>query len=464
LTVAARRPRLIAILAVVALSGAARAADPPGADFAAAKRDAQSAVKSSQSAKRQGAFDSLVAFPTAESVDTIIRLGLKSKDEPTRSAARRALARLAGKPASIRAGDQPVDPADLPSAADIRRHLHELLDRELKGKAPPGPVAIGVAAALIATENPEAPESLFAALDSGSVAKGATLCWGIATAAAGDGDDGVVLLRTLSKLRFFAADFSFRRGVVRGLITIHAPAAVVALVDLLDTLPGEVRADVAGYLAAISGKNHGVDAAAWRAWWESEGDNFEFPPRAPFYPAPTVAPGDAGNAYYEIPVYADRIVFVIDTSSSMEGERMETAKRELVSAIHTLDPLVAFTVISFSDAARAWQPQLVVAGDDAKQSAAAYVRALNAAGKTASFDALDAAFRYDAETIFFLSDGEPTAGRMVNPAQIIRFVAEANKNRRLSLHTIGIMPDNGLAQFLQVLATANNGAYRHVAD
>ncbi len=457
------RPVIIALLAAVALSGAARAADPPGPDFATAKRDAQSAVKSSQPAKRQGAFEPLVAFPTAESVDTIIRLGLKSKDEPTRSAARRALAVLAG--ASMTTDEEPSAPTiDPEAAADVRRHLHDLLDRELKGKAPPGLVAIGLAAALLASEDPGAPESLFSTLDSGNVAKGAPLCWGIATAAASDGDIGVSVLRALSKLQFFAADFSFRRGVVRGLINLHAPASVVALVDLLDTLPGEVRADVAGYLAAISGKNHGVDADAWRAWWESEGGDFEFPPRAPFYPAPTVAPGDAGNAYYEIPVYADRIVFVIDTSSSMEGERMETAKRELVSAIHTLDPLVAFTVISFSDAARAWQPQLVAAGDDAKRSAAAYVSALTAAGKTASFDALDAAFRYDAEAIFFLSDGEPTAGRMVNPAQIIRFVAEANKNRRLSLHTIGIMPDNGLAQFLQVLATANNGAYRHVAD
>jgi uncharacterized protein YegL len=239
---------------------------------------------------------------------------------------------------------------------------------------------------------------------------------------------------------------------------------VTALIDLLDTLRGEVRADIAGYLAAISGKNHGVDADAWRAWWDAAREGFEFPPRLASYPPPAVAPGDVGNAYYEIPVYAERIVFVIDTSSSMEGERMETAKRELVSAIHTLDPLVAFTVVSFSDAARAWQPQLVEATDDAKRSAAAYVRALVAAGKTASFDALDTAFRYEAEAIFFLSDGEPTAGRIVNPAQIVRFVAEANKNRRLSLHTIGVMPDNGLAEFLQVLATANNGAYRHVAD
>jgi hypothetical protein len=462
LTVPDRRPLFVAILAAGAFLGAPRSALPQS-DFAAAKRDAQAAVKSNQPAKRQGAFERLAEIPTAESVDTIIRLGLKAKDEPTRAAARRALAGLAGM--SPKTDGEPSPPAIAPAAvADVRSHLHDLLDRELKGKALPGPVAIGLATVLLAAEDPEAPKSLFAILDSGSVAKGGPLCWGIATAAASDGDLGVAVLRVLTKLQFFVADFSFRRGVVRGLITIHAPASVVALVDLLDTLPGEARADVAGYLTAISGKNNGVDADAWRAWWDAEREGFEFPPRAPVYPAPTVAPGDAGNAYYEIPVYADRIVFVIDTSLSMEGERMETAKRELVSAIHTLDPLVAFTVVSFSDAARAWQPQLVAAGDDAKRSAAAYVSALAAAGKTASFDALDTAFRYDAEAIFFLSDGKPTAGRIVDPTQIIRFVAEANKNRRLSLHTIGIMPDNGLAQFLQVLAAANNGAYRHVAD
>ena len=73
LTVPARRPRLIAILAAVALLGAARAADPPGGDFAAAKRDAQAAVKSNQPGKRQGAFERLAEIPTAESVDTIDR-------------------------------------------------------------------------------------------------------------------------------------------------------------------------------------------------------------------------------------------------------------------------------------------------------------------------------------------------------------------------------------------------------
>lgn len=455
---AATRLLLVALLAAMAFAPPARAADPADSGFAAAKRDAQAAARSNQPAKRREALDRLADYPTPEAIDTILRIGLKAKDEPTRSAARRALTTMAQGPADA------ADPVESEVANGVRRHLHDLLTRELKGKTAPGSVAIGLAAALLATESADDPASLLASIDAGSIDKGAALCWGVATAAAGDGDEGVAVLLALAKLRAFTSDFPFRRGVVRGLVRLHNPASVMALIDLLDTLRGEVRADVAGYLAAISGRNHGVDADAWRAWWETEREGFAFPPRLASYPPPTVAPGDVGNAYYEIPVYAERIVFVIDTSSSMEGERMETAKRELVSAIHTLASDVVFTVVSFSDTARAWQPQLVEASDDAKRSAAAYVGALVAAGKTASFDALDTAFRYEAEAIFFLSDGEPTAGRIVNPAQIVRFVAEANKNRRLSLHTIGIMPDDGLAEFLKVLAAANNGVYRHVVD
>ena len=395
-----------------------------------------------------------------------MQVGLKAKDDETRSAARKVLARMAAEQiddadnagAPRAAEDEQAAAAE--SAAGIRQHLHDLLDRE---RTPAGPVAVGLATALLAAEPAGDAKSLLTTLD-GSDSQALVLCWGIATAAAADGAEGVPVLVALSTLRVFSDDFSFRRGVVRGLIAIHQPDSVVALIALLQTLRGEVRADVAGYLEAISGVKKGIDADAWQAWWGESGAGFRFPPGMATYPVPTVAPGEAGNAYYQIPVYAERIVFVIDTSASMAGERMETAKRELVSAIHTLSPDTLFTVVAFSDAPHGWQPRLVEASDDSKRAAAAFVRALVPAGKTASFDALDAAFRYDAEAIFFLSDGAPTTGRIVDPGQIVRFVAEANKNRRLSLHTIGIMPEAGLATFLQALAAANHGAYRHVAD
>jgi len=450
--------RNVLLVALTVATFVTATAAPPAADgFAAAKRAAQVAARGGNQEKRREALEALAEFPTPESVDLIIRVGLGAKDEPTRSAASKLLARMA------RAGEEAPPGGDGESATAIGSHLDDLLARELKGKGGAGAVAVGLATAIVSADAAGMDERIVATLD-GAAPTALPLCWGVATAAAGDGAEGVPVLEALAGLRRFTDDFSFRRGVVRGLIAIHEPRSVVALIDLLGKLRGEVRADVAGYLAAISGKNLGIDAGAWREWWTSAGETFVFPPRQASYPVPTVAPGNAGNAYYEIPVYAERIVFVIDTSLSMEGVRMETAKRELVSAIHTLAPDTLFTVVAFSDAARGWQPQLVEASDDAKRGAAGFVRGLVAAGKTASFDALDAAFRYDAEAIFFLSDGKPTTGKMVNPADIVRFVAEANKNRRLSLHTIGIMPDAGLATFLQALASANNGAYRHVAD
>ena len=79
-------------------------------------------------------------------------------------------------------------------------------------------------------------------------------------------------------------------------------------------------------------------------------------------------------------------------------------------------------------------------------------------------DALALAFSYDTEAVYLLSDGKPTAGRVVEPAAIVRMVAEANKSRRVSLHTIGIAPDGGLAEFLAILAKANFGQFRRVDD
>ena len=44
----------------------------------------------------------------------------------------------------------------------------------------------------------------------------------------------------------------------------------------------------------------------------------------------------------------------------------------------------------------------------------------------------------DADTIFFLSDGQPTAGLYVDASDILRAVREANRLRKMVIHTIGI--------------------------
>lgn len=155
------------------------------------------------------------------------------------------------------------------------------------------------------------------------------------------------------------------------------------------------------------------------------------------------------------------MVFVLDTSGSMLGPRLEAAKRELESAIMALPAETAFTVVFFNSGAGSWRRMLVEATDPNKRDAVTFVARLPAEGATATSDALQAAFTFDAEAIFLLSDGEPSAGRIADPAGIIQFVTELNRGRAVTVNTIGIMTGGG---FLDELVKADHGTFRAVAE
>ena len=411
-------------------------------DFAAVAKLATTRAKSGTPQQRIDVLDQLSRFATPEAADLIVRIGFSSKDPLVRAAAEQAL------------GATLVD-------GDVRQHLLKTLARELQ--KPVASLAPGLATAFLAAEPDEAAADLTGWLATQPDPKRVeALCWSVATAAVERGDaKAVTILSRLAGLPAFQSHFSFRRGIVRALIATNSPEGVAALIDILPTLPGEVRADLVNYLCAISGKNFGTDAVAWEEWWRTSREGFRFPPRQLAYAA---APAAGVENYYDIPLYAERLVFVLDTSQSMAGPRLEAAKRELVSAIFALPPAARFTVVAFNSSATAWQKQLTPASDPAKQAAAEFVSRQQPDGKTASFDALEAAFTFDTEAVYFLSDGNPTTGKIIDPAAIVRYVSEANKLRRVSVHTIGVMPDGNLADFLQTLARTNYGFYRHVAE
>lgn len=419
--------------------------------FAEVRKQALEAARGRSATRRVEAIERLAGHASAEAIDLVVRVGFGSKDEAVRAAARTALER--------HRDDDGVAAA-----------LVERIGRDLRGNRLE--TAAELAAVLLAAPAGDAPRPLDVWLDEAGAEGGAPekLCWTVATAAAARGTPGdVATLRGLSRIGLFARSFPFRRGVVRALVAIHSTDAVEALIDLLADLPGEARADVVAYLAHVSGENHGTDASGWRGWFDGHRDGLRLPEKLAEYPPPRTRPEspDAVRdpAYYGIPLYARRVVFLVDTSSSMEERgRLETAKRELESAVFVLPPEAEFTIVAYSDRAVPWERRLVPADDAAKRRAAAFVRTLVPDGRTATGDALDLAFGFDTEAVYLLSDGKPTAGRVVEPARIVRLVAEANKNRRVSLHTIGIAPDPGLAEFLEVLARANFGQFRRVDE
>jgi len=159
------------------------------------------------------------------------------------------------------------------------------------------------------------------------------------------------------------------------------------------------------------------------------------------------------------------MVFVVDISGSMEGLRLTAAKRELTQAIDGLPGDAAFNIVAFSNQATVWQRSLMPATPAAKQAAMNFVYVLRAGGHTAAYDALDAAFSFDAEAIYFLSDGAPNAGKIAAPDAIVTAVTQTNRTRRISLYTIGIAPGQPGGRFdlfLQTLAEQNFGVYRRV--
>lgn len=435
---------LIAAMAVEPVCPAVAA--PPRGDFAALAKRARRLAKDprAQPADRAAVLADLAEHATPEAATVIASVGLTAADAATRIAAREQLVGLAADQA-------------------VRSRL--LLDYRREAKRP-GPLVAELSLVLLAVEADDQ-RGQFRTLVEGTP-RPALLAWTAAVCdAASRGCDATAIaaLRTLAALRCCSESLAFRRGLVATLGDMEDPRAVELLIDMLAGLQGEARGDAIQRLAKMSGKNHGTDAQAWRDWLANRRDaagRFLPPDDDPAVATAASAATDGSQAaYYDIPIHADRVVFVLDTSGSMEGPRLQAAKRELESAIFRLPAETAFTVVFFNSDVGSWQRTLVPASDENKRAAALFVARLPADGGTATSDALQAAFQFDAEAIFLLTDGMPSAGRIVEPAGIIQLVTQLNQGRAVTVNAISIM---GAAGFLENLARANHGEFREVTE
>ena len=107
--------------------------------------------------------------------------------------------------------------------------------------------------------------------------------------------------------------------------------------------------------------------------------------------------------------------------------RIATLKRELVQAIGGLPADTTFNIVAFSSRVGVWQRSLLAATPATKQKAAQFVTSLRPGGETASYDALEAAFAFDIEAVYFLSDGDPNYGKITAPTAIVAAIVKANQ-------------------------------------
>lgn len=124
------------------------------------------------------------------------------------------------------------------------------------------------------------------------------------------------------------------------------------------------------------------------------------------------------------------IVFVVDTSGSMEGGKMEEARGALRHAITRLNPGDRFALVRFSTSVYPFTDRFVPAGAGERAAALAWIDGLEARGGTDIAGALKAALSYPRDParpsfVVFLTDGKPTLGDTVDPQEILARVESA---------------------------------------
>jgi uncharacterized protein YegL len=201
--------------------------------------------------------------------------------------------------------------------------------------------------------------------------------------------------------------------------------------------------------------------------------------------------------YYGVKITARNVVFLVDTSGSMEDKdegsastgaqaiensgiahraeeqmgrlghvlangvrreatKMGAARRELMHALEQLPADTNFTIITFGSQVAEWPGGFRPAGTVARRAAQLHVYGINAGGDTPMRAAVQLAMgKPTIDTIFLVSDGHPTDG---GSGDVLNAVAAAMRGRDIIVNTVGIGPDQDAA-LLCSLAEHNGGVY-----
>jgi hypothetical protein len=277
----------------------------------------------------------------------------------------------------------------------------------------------------------------------------------------------------LPYLTLGAESFPLVRASIAAATKAHRREAIEPLIAFLGREDiGVLRTDAHEALQSLTGEKHGPYRQPWADWWRQAQGTFRMPDKP--VEKDRTQPAGKGVTFYGITTFSDRILFVLDVSGSMDKpdakdkpqpDRLTVAKQELLGAVFNVDDGHRFNVLLFNHEVIPWQPAMVVANEDQRRKAKEWIQARHPTGGTNIHDALEAAFGIalratgepSVDTVFFLTDGTPTAGKIRDPKSILEAVKEWNRSAHLTLHCIAVGEADH--EFLKVLAVLGNGQF-----
>lgn len=157
------------------------------------------------------------------------------------------------------------------------------------------------------------------------------------------------------------------------------------------------------------------------------------------------------------------IIFVLDVSGSMDGEKIKQAKAALRYCIENLDRNDRFNLISFSTESKLFKKRLVSASEF-RNDAINYIDKLEAKGGTNINDALLDALKMKGDvkrpmSLVFITDGLPTLGE-TNIGNIINNITKENREK-IRIFTFGVGYDVNTV-LLDKLASQNQAVSDYI--
>jgi hypothetical protein len=188
---------------------------------------------------------------------------------------------------------------------------------------------------------------------------------------------------------------------------------------------------------------------------------------APTGGVPNASPGGGGTgtgspAFFQVPIRARTVIFVIDRSTSMGlNGGLSAAKREVLASLGKLPESTRFQVILYNREATplrlGGKTELVPVTDEARREAHLLLAAVRAEGSTNHQEALRRALSLLPDLILLVTDADDLT------LQEVRAVTQMNGGRSV-IHTIELTDHRAekVDGPLQLLAHSNRGTHRRV--
>ncbi len=172
----------------------------------------------------------------------------------------------------------------------------------------------------------------------------------------------------------------------------------------------------------------------------------------------------SGAKFYGIEAQGEKFVFVVDSSTSMIGQRWSSAKKELIRSIQSLGSKQQFFVICFD-----LEPKPIFGNQPPKNKfmnpdsrtvsrVRNWLKQVVNGSDTRPAGALEMALAMEPDAIFLLSDGE------IRDHSIMLLQAlnhDQERNTLVPIHTVSLFSNSGQYTLMQI-AKENNGTFRRV--